>query len=67
MICNIFSFFIDSIIIVANFIGFIIGLIWHVVDKNNYESRHNEYQSIDNINNSRASEEPYYADYPTDN
>ena len=67
MICNIFSFFIDAIIIVANFIGFIIGLICHIVDKNNYEGRHNEYQNVDNKNNSRETEEPYYANYPSEN
>ena len=67
MICNIFSFFIDSIIIVANFIGFIIGLICHIVDKNNYEGRHNEYQNVDNENNSRETKEPYYANYPSEN
>ena len=66
LLYNIFSFYIDAVIIAGNFLGFIIGLIWHLIDKCKDESKPNEYQSVDNINNSQANETAYYEKYQSD-
>ena len=66
LIINMLSFYIDSISIVGNLIGFIIGLIRHIIEKRSKDNNNkpNEYQSVDNIN-SEGSEAPYYANYPS--
>ena len=66
MIKNMLSFYIDSVAIAGNLIGFLIGSILHIIEQRSKDNNNkpNEYQSVDNIN-SEGSEAPYYANYPS--
>ena len=56
MAYNLISFYIDAIIIAGNFLGFIIGLILDLIDKNTKKCKFYKYQAVSSKNSGERDE-----------